>query len=267
MLSNTMQAVVPISRASAGPRPIPYLPSQPVSNPTNAEPNNNTTVYLNLEAVNIFQYFPLSDDWTIEQVLENARVCLVNLNYFHGPPEWTCDLIWGHYSARNLLHALVQQGETSLNLKVKDLFYGGELIKVHIYDSLLNKHFWDYRNSTWKTTPAEALRSYTLFGDPDLAMGGMMLGHLRLNNRKLRRSVSDPHAQVLSAVVFVGMAEFRMAIVKEYRYSSQDGPESVVINIGVQGDTCLVKDATGRKRCLKFWTSRGIWIQDETWEG
>ncbi|KAF3929087.1 hypothetical protein ABW20_dc0106303 [Dactylellina cionopaga] len=234
-----------------------------------------------MEALSTIKGFDLVENWSLETALKVAKQFIYETGYFRhftsGNPNWNIDLCFGDLSLLNMVMLLSFRGEQQSNLLVKDVFYGGEILDLKIYrfsNSQNNtvEFIWNDKAGGWQTHAAQnefpfldAKLSvhenilYTPFTNIDrsLSLTSMKLSYLRILNDQLRVPVSETGC--LSAVVFVGIEEFKMAVVKKYSWGFKDGNGEI---LEMERDSCMVRDATGEERLLRYRPNRMVWIEE-----
>ncbi|KAK6334165.1 hypothetical protein TWF696_002667 [Orbilia brochopaga] len=226
-------------------------------------------VYLKLQTG--MQPFSLCEEWTLATALEKIHRWLYEIGYLSGSD--TCDLQFDHTSARELVLLLSRTQQPQETLLVGHVFYGTEMLDVRICEV------------------ADVVADMAC-GDDELAMAGMKLAWIRARNERLRSAHPQVESQdgdvdggELSAVVFVGVDEFRMVVVKRYVYAEGvvamggagaglDGCSwqrrrkrrgcGEVVEMDAAGGRCVVRDAsTGTQRVLRYRPRRGLWIEEQ----
>ncbi|KAJ6263493.1 hypothetical protein Dda_2057 [Drechslerella dactyloides] len=218
----------------------------------NAEGGNCTedrvVVYLKLQAgrQTAVQPVELNYNWPLSTVLENITQSLREIKYV--PPTAICDIHFNDTSARELVLLLHQTQQPQSSLLVRHVFFGSELLDVGTH------------------TPNSSLNSNDVHGRVTFTTA-MKLSWIHARNERL---MHGDHNGEMSAVVFVGTDEFRMAVVKRYAYAGQVGYDQYrrkgcgkVMEMDGGRGRCVVRDASnGTVRVLRFRPRRGIWIEE-----
>ncbi|KAF3928699.1 hypothetical protein AA313_de0203431 [Arthrobotrys entomopaga] len=247
-------------------------------------------IFLKLEALSILKRIEIAEDSSLEYMLCTMKTYLHQIGYLRPSPtdskNWTIDLSFGELSILSMITVLEYRKEPQNNLLVKDIFYGGEILDLHLYrfsasQNVHTEYTWDPKRLAWraenlhndKYTTLDAKLAvqedilYTPFSfsfsvlRPSLSMTSMKLSYLRFINERLRIPVTE--SGVISAVVFVTVGELRMAVVKRYTWGGRHTRGCGVI-VDLTQDVCVVRDGgMGEERILRYKPNRMIWIQEE----
>ncbi|KAK6334637.1 hypothetical protein TWF718_010091 [Orbilia javanica] len=251
-------------------------------------------VRVNLPAANRMIDLILNENDPLEKVLRVVKpkvlaVYFESSNYFGPYPtdtlEWTIDLSFGDLSLLNMVNLLTYRGEPQETLLVKDVFYGGETLEPRIFQLTPPQissapgppveFKWNPKTRQWipQPAPGEMLLMdaqlaihenilYTPFTHPkgSLSLTSMKLCYLRHLNERLRTSVST--VGHLCAVVFVGIGNTKMAVVKSYTWKKDPSKGfGEILDLDDQKGVCIVRDGTGQQRTLRFRPNRSIWVE------
>ncbi|KAF3920645.1 hypothetical protein ABW21_db0205782 [Orbilia brochopaga] len=202
----------------------------------------------------------LYEGWTLAVALEKINKLLYEIGYIPATTLATCDIHFDGISARELVMLLSRTQQPQETLLVGHVFYGTELLDVQI--------------PTDDSTVTSEGASTPNVSDDELTLAGMKLTWIHARNERLRAQTGNDGSGELSAVVFVGMDEFRMAVVKRYVYAYGIGRDDFnggrkvrgcgrVVQMDEQGGRCVVQDAsTETQRILKYRPRRGQWIEE-----
>ncbi|KAF3206816.1 hypothetical protein TWF106_011141 [Orbilia oligospora] len=251
-------------------------------------------VRVSLVASNRMIELILNEDDPLEKVLQVVKprilaVYFETSGYFApypaGTPEWTIDLTFGDLSLLNMVNLIAYRGESQQTLLIKDVFYGGETLEPRIFQLTSPRESgapgppiefkWDSKTKQWvpQAAPGEMLLMdaqlaihenilYTPFthAKGSLSLTSMKLCYLRNLNDRLK----TPAASVgyVSAVVFVGIGDIKMAVVKSYAWKKDPSKGlGEILEWDDDKGVCMVRDGTGQERTLKFRPNRLVWVE------
>ncbi|KAK6511016.1 hypothetical protein TWF506_010100 [Arthrobotrys conoides] len=251
-------------------------------------------VRVNLPATDRIIELILNENDPLEKVLRlvKSRILAVYFEtsgyfgpYENSTLEWTIDLTFGDLSLLNMVNILTYRGEPQKNLLIKDIFYGGETLEPRIFQLTSPatsgapgppiEFKWNHKIKQWVPQPApgEMLLMdaqlavhenilYTPFthAKGSLSLTSMKLCYLRHLNERLKTPAAD--VGYVSAVVFVGLGDIKMAVVKSYAWE-KDASRGFgkIIRWDDEKGVCYVQDGTGQDRTLKFRPNRLIWVE------
>lgn len=197
------------------------------------------------------------------------------------------DLTFGDLSLLNMINLLTYRGEPQETLLIKDVFYGGETLEPRIFQLTSPQDSgapgppvefkWNPKTKQRVPQPApgEMLLMdaqlavhenilYTPFthAKGSLSLTSMKLCYLRTLNERLR----TPAANVgfVSGVVFVGIGDIKMAVVKSYAWQ-KDSSKGLggILDWDDEKGVCIVRDVTGQERTLRFRPNRLVWVEGQ----
>ncbi|KAK6497870.1 hypothetical protein TWF481_012269 [Arthrobotrys musiformis] len=253
------------------------------------------TVNVNLVATNRLVEVILGENQPLEAVLQVVKPRILAVFFeqsgYFAPNQpnalaWTIDLTFGDLSILNMVNLLTYRGEPQETLLVKDIFYGGETLEPRIFRLTSPQDSgapgppiefkWSQGAKEWIAQPApgEMLLMdaqlavhenilYTPFTHArgSLSLTSMKLCYLRTLNERLRTPASS--VGYVSAVVFVGIGDIRMAVVKSYAWKKDPSKGlGQILDWDDRKGIALVRDGTGQDRTLKFRRNRLVWVEE-----
>ncbi|KAF3097303.1 hypothetical protein TWF102_003977 [Orbilia oligospora] len=255
---------------------------------------HDVIVRVSLVAPNRMIELILNEDDPLEKVLQVVKprilaVYFETSGYFAlypaSTPEWTIDLTFGDLSLLNMVNLIAYRGESQQTLLIKDVFYGGETLEPRIFQ-LTSPHEsgapgppiefkWNSKAKRWVPQPAPgemllmdaqlAIHENILYTPFTHAKGSLSLTSMKLCYlRNLNDRLKTPAASVgyVSAVVFVGVGDIKMAVVKSYAWK-KDLSKGLgeILDWDDDKGVCMVRDGTGQERTLKFRPNRLVWVE------